>query len=162
MPTKAWKKANPDKWKAQCERYRKKNRDAINRRAKKYREENKEKIAKRLADWASKNRKRYSEIHQKWKRANRDKVNAATSRKRALHAGLKEHHTAEEWAMLKHFHGYSCLRCLKSEPEIKLARDHVMPMQLGGSDTIDNIQPLCKSCNSKKGIRYIDYRFCSI
>jgi 5-methylcytosine-specific restriction endonuclease McrA len=159
MPTKEWKKANPEKWKAQCERYRKKNGAQIREANKRYRDSRKKVIAERQRQWAKKNPKRYSEIHSAWKRRNRDKVNAATARKRAMHAGCKEHHTAEEWARLKATYGYSCLRCLKSEPEIKLARDHIMPMELGGSDKIDNIQPLCKSCNSKKGVRYADYRY---
>lgn len=29
---------------------------------------------------------------------------------------------------------------------------------MGGTNNIDNIQPLCKRCNSSKNKRYIDYR----
>jgi 5-methylcytosine-specific restriction endonuclease McrA len=39
-----------------------------------------------------------------------------------------------------------------------LTEDHVVPLSLGGSNDIDNIQPLCKSCNSSKRGRHIDYR----
>jgi 5-methylcytosine-specific restriction endonuclease McrA len=43
-------------------------------------------------------------------------------------------------------------------PDVKLTQDHVVPLARGGSNLIDNIQPLCASCNSSKGTQTIDYR----
>lgn len=59
-------------------------------------------------------------------------------------------HTQEEWEKLKERYGYRCSLCGVKDSESKLAEDHIMPLSKGGSDFIDNIQPLCKSCNSKK------------
>jgi len=60
-------------------------------------------------------------------------------------------HTVEEWQELKRTYGYACGMCWKKEPDIALTIDHKIPLSQGGTNSIDNIQPLCKSCNSKKG-----------
>lgn len=46
--------------------------------------------------------------------------------------------------------GYQCLSCgCRSD----LTVDHVMPESKGGPTEINNLQTLCRSCNSKKGVK---------
>jgi len=52
-------------------------------------------------------------------------------------------------------YGNRCLRCGSEGP---LTRDHVQPKSRGGDESLANMQPLCRSCNSKKGVRDTDYR----
>lgn len=52
-------------------------------------------------------------------------------------------------------HGKSCLNCGSN---YKIAMDHIIPVSKGGKNNTDNLQPLCKNCNSSKGIKIIDYR----
>lgn len=46
--------------------------------------------------------------------------------------------------------GNTCLHCGATEA---LTLDHIHPWSLGGEDTFENLQTLCRSCNSKKGGR---------
>jgi 5-methylcytosine-specific restriction endonuclease McrA len=62
-------------------------------------------------------------------------------------------HSDREWfAMCLVIQG--CARC----KEKKIGKDHVVPLCRGGSDGIDNIQPLCVSCNRWKGVCRYDFR----
>ena len=59
-------------------------------------------------------------------------------------------HTQQEWEELKKKCNYICIMCRKKEPEIKLTEDHIIPLSKGGCDNIENIQPLCRICNTRK------------
>ena len=52
-------------------------------------------------------------------------------------------------------HGHACLACGSIE---NICIDHVIPVNKGGENNISNYQPLCKSCNSRKGTNTTDYR----
>lgn len=79
-------------------------------------------------------------------------------------------HSLIEWNDLKSKYGFMCLCCKECEPEIKLTQDHIVPISIWETyirfhpeisyecDDIENIQPLCLSCNSIKKKRVIDYR----
>ena len=49
-------------------------------------------------------------------------------------------------------HGYSCYYCNQQTKNITL--DHYVPFALGGSNTIHNCVPACKSCNYSKNDRH--------
>ena len=45
---------------------------------------------------------------------------------------------------------WACRECASTAD---LTLDHIWPWSLGGTDTEDNLQTLCRSCNSRKGAR---------
>jgi 5-methylcytosine-specific restriction endonuclease McrA len=67
-------------------------------------------------------------------------------------------YTIVEWESLKIRYNFTCPCCHRSEPEIKLEKDHVVPVSLGGLNIIENIQPLCVRCNRSKHNKIIYYR----
>lgn len=62
--------------------------------------------------------------------------------------------TAEEWLQLCSQYRNRCALCGFERP---LTPDHVVPVFLGGRNTIDNIQPLCRPCNMAKFRTPADY-----
>lgn len=79
----------------------------------------------------------------------------ATRARRLAEARKKGTHQPFEWAALLTICGPNCLKCSALAP---LVKDHITPIYQGGSDAIENLQPLCKKCNCAKGPDTTDYR----
>lgn len=52
--------------------------------------------------------------------------------------------------------GYKCLCCGSSKDELSI--DHIIPESEGGTKKMDNLQTLCRRCNSDKSNNTIDFR----
>lgn len=63
--------------------------------------------------------------------------------------------TPEQWLALCDRYDNRCACCGAQSP---LTVDHVIPVSRGGANTLENAQPLCRSCNSSKGTKKTDYR----
>lgn len=74
---------------------------------------------------------------------------------RLSEARKKGTHTPEQWAWLVSHCG-RCVRC-GAEGE-RLVKDHIKPLYQGGSDGMENLQPLCRRCNASKGPEATDFR----
>ncbi len=58
--------------------------------------------------------------------------------------------TTEEMAEVFRRYGTKCVRC---PSEHNLTVDHIIPLAKGGTWEQDNLQPMCHSCNSSKGVK---------
>lgn len=123
-----------------------------------YYQDNKDELQNYARDWNSTNSARVRENVDNWRAANPGKASEHTNNRRARVKGNGGVITTQEWRELKAKYNYTCLRCKRREPEIKLTLDHVKPIFMGGKNVIENAQPLCLSCNSSKGKKIIDYR----
>lgn len=76
-------------------------------------------------------------------------LNGRTSRRTDALKLAKERgtHTAQEWYALCRQADNRCAYCREYG---RMGKDHVIPITRGGSDSIDNIVPACRSCNSAK------------
>lgn len=93
---------------------------------------------------------------QAWSKLNPERINQYCRDRRARSKNAEGRVSYKDWISLCEKYGNRCLSCERND--VKMTQDHVIPLKLGGSNTIDNIQPLCKSCNSKKHTKIIDYR----
>ena len=74
------------------------------------------------------------------------KARAARKRKRRMD-GVEHDLTDEQWAALRAAWG-GCAYC--GATDRPLQRDCVLPISRGGHYTLDNIAPVCGSCNASK------------
>jgi hypothetical protein len=152
-----WRKVNAERRKAYNVAYREANAEKVKAYNLAYYANNKEEVSARIKAAIAKNPEKYQVIHSSWKKANKNAVNSYTHKRRAKLAE-SGNYTPAEWEALKVSLDNRCLMCKRQEPEIKLTVDHIVPIVEGGSNEISNIQPLCKSCNSKKHRKTLDLR----
>lgn len=57
--------------------------------------------------------------------------------------------TAIQWRTMQEHYNHCCAYCGR-RAKGHLTQDHITPLSQGGSHTLSNIIPACRSCNSKK------------
>ncbi len=95
----------------------------------------------------------FGELHHRWKGGYQNTL-VLNHNYRARKIGAIGTHTLKEWEEVKETYLNRCASCKKEKP---LTEDHIVPLSKGGSNLIENIQPLCLNCNSRKGTRLISF-----
>lgn len=96
------------------------------------------------------------ENNSRWKGGYQNSLHLNRNR-RAQKKLCKGNHSLRDWELLKKQYNYTCPCCKKAEPDIVLTEDHIIPISKNGSNNIENIQPLCRSCNSKKSTKAVKF-----
>lgn len=99
-------------------------------------------------------RQKILDTNRKWAADNPETVNLISRLKKQARRSAGNLTVAEWRSVLEEFGG-QCLACESDDP---VTIDHVIPISKGGSNTRDNVQPLCGSCNSSKSDKTVDYR----
>lgn len=167
MYSKEWRETNAEYLKLSKKEYYDTHRDEILAKNKEYRERNKELLQSRAKESRERHKAKRIEGNRRWRQSNQEKIRewkrnnkeravVLQQKRKATQKGNGGSFSVEEWTCLKNMFGNYCLCC--GRRDMVLAVDHVIPISKGGKNTVDNLQPLCTSCNSKKRTKIIDFR----
>jgi len=127
----------------------------------KYYQAHKEEKAEKQCKYYQSHKKKMAEKHRKYRSSPKGHLKIIFhNRKRKAHLkNSKATLTSEQWEKILKMQKNKCNTCGKRftrarEPTM----DHIIPLSQGGGSTSENIQALCRSCNSHKHAK-IDLRF---
>lgn len=153
-----YRKAHPDKIRADKKLYKERHPAKVSTYQKSYHRRYRHFPSVKVKRCQSKQTAQYREYMRsyaaKWYRLNPGKVHRRRLSRAQRLSGAGSF-TRQEWQTLCARYGNQCLCCGN---KTKLTPDHVVPLAHGGSNTIDNIQPLCLTCNLRKSTKHWDYR----
>ncbi len=143
-----WTVSTAEKIAKQAAYYRANREDCL-RKMKEYRKAHL--AQKRAANkaWAVANPEKDRESKRKWMANNPEKVRARTEAARARRKGAEGRYTGDEVLALLERQKGRCPIC-QTNIRRKYHADHIVPIVLGGSNWISNIQLLCPPCNWRK------------
>lgn len=169
-----WYQENREYKLAQNHAYNDSHREQLRENDKRYRAENRERESARILKWVQENRDHRNQTARDWYARQPEDFAAKKSRqfyknnpksakdndrrKKARRRGREGGHTTDEFFWVVNCLGNKCLDCGKTfnDTDVLPTEDHIDP---NGSDNLDNIQPLCHRCNTRKSDRYIkDFR----
>lgn len=160
LQTETYRVKNKNKVLISQRKYYYENKGTVSETHAEYRKNNKEKIQIQSAKYYIDNKGKIRENHKKYNMTEAGKISAKKSlhKRRYLKNNSKDILNAEEWNIVLQLQGYKCIKCNNYFDKIDPTIDHIIPVTRGGNFNKTNVQALCGSCNSKKGIKTIDYR----
>jgi 5-methylcytosine-specific restriction endonuclease McrA len=130
--------------------------ERIKENERRYYWKHREKRIAKAKKWNKEHPEKHKEGVKKWIKTHWEKAKQYLYNSRAKRKKAKGKFTLEEWENKKREFNYKCAMCGISEKEllnktgIGLTVDHIIPLSKGGTNNIQNIQPLCLKCNRIK------------
>jgi 5-methylcytosine-specific restriction endonuclease McrA len=119
-----------------------------------YREQHRERLVQACRGWYAENRERALENTRRWQADNPGKLKAIRAAgkqaRRARQIEADGRFSAADIRALESRQNGKCACCGEKR---KLAVDHIVPLAKGGSNWPNNLQLLCKPCNSSKSAK---------
>lgn len=84
-----------------------------------------------------------------WKKKNKARAQAIVRARRLKEKNAEGKHTPKEWEEIKKKYNYTCAEA-DDTCSGQITKDHKIPIDMGGSNWPSNLQPLCRSHNSRK------------
>uniref|UniRef100_A0A6H1ZEI5 Putative homing endonuclease n=1 Tax=viral metagenome TaxID=1070528 RepID=A0A6H1ZEI5_9ZZZZ len=151
-----YKTTCPEKVKEAKRRYRETHREQLIEANRRYKVINQMEIKKRNKKYQHAHPEKARERQRKYYAAHPEKAKEFNRNHRAKkYVAIGKGITWEEWENICEKYDNQCLACGKAG---ELTIDHIVPLSRGGVHDGSNIQPLCASCNAKKGKKTMDYR----
>jgi 5-methylcytosine-specific restriction endonuclease McrA len=151
----ALRAADPDRIKAQKAASYQRHRAEVIAKVAAYTEANREKVRQRRKRHREENKEALSAASKEWAKANRPLLRVHERRRRDRKRGAEGKHTFAEIQALAEKQRFRCANPLcRASIRSGWHEDHIMPIALGGSDWIRNIQLLCAPCNQSKHARH--------
>ena len=128
------------------------NKERILAKASEYRKINSFYISQWHAKWRSSNKAKIASLNRRYYIANKDKCYRHSAIRRARKQNAEGGHTKADILRILAAQKCKCIVC-RTNIEKCYTVDHIVPLSRGGSDNPENLQMVCKSCNSKKGAK---------
>jgi 5-methylcytosine-specific restriction endonuclease McrA len=153
---KKWDHANPGRREARVNKWRVDNRDRKNTTDRAWAAANKNKVKASYKKFRATHLEECLNRSRKWIAANRDRMAAYLRNYRAKKRSNGGTHTAEDVALILAAQGGKCTYCCVEITNKNKHIDHIIPISLGGSNSPDNLQVTCRTCNLSKGAKHPD------
>lgn len=131
-------------WKAE---YLERTKEHRSERWKRYYSLNSDRLKEVRRNWYHRNKDAASRRYKKWSIANKVNIRRRGQKRWAMKFNAIGSYTDQELMLFWNFYGNTCLCCGSIDD---MTIDHVVPLSKGGTNYIWNLQPLCRSCNSKR------------
>jgi 5-methylcytosine-specific restriction endonuclease McrA len=125
--------------------YRANNPELMRQRRLAWKRANSQKNVASVVAYQRRNPEKRAKATKKYREANKDKYNVWSQQRQAKLKNCKTYQVSNK--EINRLYSSACVSCGKNKDQ---TIDHIIPIDLGGSHGIGNLQTLCLSCNSSK------------